>query len=1309
MNSYEWRPSSPARAVAHVLEALLPGRVARQMAAEPAEAIVYSYTEDFDELWRLPNSLLEWLGRGSGRHVVVVWDGGGASGRRIRGDPSEHLPASDWAAAATLATQATWRITIVDLAPRRHAESAKEDGAPSRAEAQHGLLELLTHVAVVQPWDMRRFFSEVASAACPAMPVPGVYATLEDLWCSRHEKAIRNRPPSVETLRRAPLAAYTEALKRENARFRHGGGDGFGAFLPAVRILLGAMQAGTVSADTGRDLLGRIRARQPTAPPETGYDFELLHRYVELRQRLGDFDNGHPPVASERAAGGRKLLLIDDEYETAGWDLVLPPLFPAWEVEAAGPSMLVEKLGTPPALASYNLVLLDHRLGKDVPREGLEFLAEIRSVNPFVPVVLFTMEDDSNLFSEAIETGATAYLVKELADTADRDSVAYFEFLRRSIQSFEQMSINGPRLALDLWNRLDVIHRRLPWDRSRLDEDESLVFQGVVAIERAIFFWAHGMEVPEATRREAHRAIGIDIGQCIAAIDELGAAPRLEAARSFANACKHGKVVQNKTDEEIASLLAETIEALARKEKVKDLLLDAQPESDAMAQSGKVVGDCEAIQAESRRTHTERSIWGAVRFVLGYYSARGGWDDEFRSQFDATILDVVDFMGKTPDGRAGVLRAVHTLGRYEPLGAAAGNEEVAQRDNVERPSLLLIDDTAAEDGWLLALRTALPEILVHHIAFAGIQDAATACRLAGVSHAVLLDLRLPAAGGAIPHEGVGLELLKRLRRDAPYVPVVVLSADEDVFRTRACVDAGAVGYFPKTWRRLPSAPNRDWADPGFYEQYYQRLRTYIDRALDGPPAVLARFRAQCSRLSRKGRYRGVVDGEDLGAWIGQLSDFVERLAWLHLDAHRSWLHGRLVREPDAWVRQAQRAPAFVEGAVCLSGLVEDLIRRIILTHPQTKDADVELAALGTLIEISRSVLSPSISSALTRLVELRNAAVYKTPSADRADAPQRLDLADALRLAVELLPPLCNRVVEQQTSARKERGASSASRDLAPRLAEMITATFGDAGPAANRRSANEYVQRRRGLEARLRETETVLRAARQAESNVSTAAEAGRLGLDRLQNERDERIAAAAMSAGRRGARTVEDFFNPKIKAAEGSLRAAEASLHPHVQAARAAHAAANAARRQFEEHLKALPPLPDDSGRRRWAVLREWLEERSLEERVATTLDEPPGCCCWDGEVLSKDVEDIVAALSGGGRDPQTTWEGLRAWIEGASVADAMSPADAPAAAASQDRNQPTRGSLRGPAGDAVAPTSFADAASAGDSADPDDGSRC
>jgi hypothetical protein len=237
----------------------------------------------------------------------------------------------------------------------------------------------------------------------------------------------------------------------------------------------------------------------------------------------------------------------------------------------------------------------------------------------------------------------------------------------------------------------------------------------------------------------------------------------------------------------------------------------------------------------------------------------------------------------------------------------------------------------------------------------------------------------------------------------------------------------------------------------------------------------------------------------------------------------------------------------------------------------------------------------------------------------------------------------------------------------------MADATFGDEGPDANRRSANDYARRRRVLERRLRETDATLRAARQAETDVNEVAGTARRGLEDLQNERNERLAATAMSAGRRGVRTVDDFFKSKIDAAVERLRAAEASLENGVRTARAADDAANDVRRQFEEHLEAPPPLPDDSAHRRWAVFRQWLAELSLEERVSTALEEPLGSCCWDGEALSREVEDVVAALLGAGRDPRSVWEGLRAWIEGANVADALT-AHAPAAA-SHGRTHPTR----------------------------------
>jgi DNA-binding NarL/FixJ family response regulator len=58
---------------------------------------------------------------------------------------------------------------------------------------------------------------------------------------------------------------------------------------------------------------------------------------------------------------------------------------------------------------------------------------------------------------------------------------------------------------------------------------------------------------------------------------------------------------------------------------------------------------------------------------------------------------------------------------------------------------------------------------------------------------VLLDLGLPGTSG--------LDALMHLRREHPFVPVVVISASDRVADIRACLDAGAAGFIPKSARR----------------------------------------------------------------------------------------------------------------------------------------------------------------------------------------------------------------------------------------------------------------------------------------------------------------------------------------------------------------------------------------------------------------------------------------------------------------------------------------------------------------------------
>ena len=55
---------------------------------------------------------------------------------------------------------------------------------------------------------------------------------------------------------------------------------------------------------------------------------------------------------------------------------------------------------------------------------------------------------------------------------------------------------------------------------------------------------------------------------------------------------------------------------------------------------------------------------------------------------------------------------------------------------------------------------------------------------------VLLDLSLPTCSG--------IDTLQRFRSAFPAVPVLVVSATEDLERNRACLEAGARGYITKT-------------------------------------------------------------------------------------------------------------------------------------------------------------------------------------------------------------------------------------------------------------------------------------------------------------------------------------------------------------------------------------------------------------------------------------------------------------------------------------------------------------------------------
>jgi len=103
--------------------------------------------------------------------------------------------------------------------------------------------------------------------------------------------------------------------------------------------------------------------------------------------------------------------------------------------------------------------------------------------------------------------------------------------------------------------------------------------------------------------------------------------------------------------------------------------------------------------------------------------------------------------------------------------------------------LLVADDHALfRDGFSLLLKQLEPDV---RIIEASCFDAAMACAQSGLDLDIaLLDLNMPGMNGVAG--------IARFREQARDVPVVVISGSEDVADIKQILDAGAVGYIPKS-------------------------------------------------------------------------------------------------------------------------------------------------------------------------------------------------------------------------------------------------------------------------------------------------------------------------------------------------------------------------------------------------------------------------------------------------------------------------------------------------------------------------------
>jgi len=199
--------------------------------------------------------------------------------------------------------------------------------------------------------------------------------------------------------------------------FRHD----FGNRVAAVRLILGAVRAGAVPLDEGRQIIAALAGHLPRV--NQGPLELLLEWYTRGLAVLGQRAPAVPMYPVHRS-----ILLIDDEATSAGWDSVLGailgPDFRAVTTAAEGIALARRQP------LDGVLVDLDLAQGED----GFQVIAELRARQFDLPLIAFTVHDRAEFALEALRLGADAYFTKEVADKADRDSEDYFRRFHRLVR-----------------------------------------------------------------------------------------------------------------------------------------------------------------------------------------------------------------------------------------------------------------------------------------------------------------------------------------------------------------------------------------------------------------------------------------------------------------------------------------------------------------------------------------------------------------------------------------------------------------------------------------------------------------------------------------------------------------------------------------------------------------------------------------------------------------------------------------------------------------------------------------------------------
>lgn len=624
------------------------------------------------------------------------------------------------------------------------------------------------------------------------------------------------------------LLAFEAAQRRvevTSSGYRHAHKN----LIAAVRIYLGALLAGDAPLDCAPRVLDRLRDLEEAECLRTGSSTVIGLDSASLLRHIGDagclleqalraqvldhrFEAGDAgDVWRSRQNGIRRLhdhrvrhserlkqvcvRLVDDCSDRLGWAVVLQQFVP----KICCHRRIQEFMDLSPEVWRHtDLLLLDCDLGDTY--DGLDALKGIRKESLDLPVVMMTAFDDARLAIEALRCGCNGFFAKSLDDPGDRGSLDYYLRLAEAVCRPDWEGGEGK--LRDCWHRYAPLETAIGEYSTEARYGFGQVFHQLFALadgnadDWALRAW-DSADTPTAEQVAQWLTMDV-VGTLEHSFDSLRASgsgmPRLGSAQKEVtdclNAATHGDLRQVSPDCAVLVLawcldaIAEAVQEQAAGERGCDA-----PEFALDAVWGLREAGDEARPRSSetfRKGHLEDSAYGAVQFLAGHLRECYGVDAVTETATSSALRVAAD----------NVHQALEDLRQLIPADA--------KPDGFADGVVLLVDDDAELTGWKDALETVFSSR-------PGLRPRTNLKHKLGESepHMVLLDLFLSTDRSDSPAE-CGLEYLRWLRREHPWLPVIVISASVDTVAVLKCIREGAVGYLPRYLRGDTTVA--DWAD-----------------------------------------------------------------------------------------------------------------------------------------------------------------------------------------------------------------------------------------------------------------------------------------------------------------------------------------------------------------------------------------------------------------------------------------------------------------------------------------------------------------